>query len=53
MLVLTQWAEFGDLDLHGIADAMRGGIVFDGRNVVDEHHARRAGLRHMQLGAAD
>jgi UDPglucose 6-dehydrogenase len=45
LLVLTDWAEFGEISPWAIAHHLRHGIVIDGRNVLDPDAMAAAGLR--------
>src|SRR5437763_12222269 len=44
VVLVTEWPEFGELDLRAVADAMRGDLLIDGRNFLDAGAARAAGL---------
>jgi UDPglucose 6-dehydrogenase len=50
IIVATEWADYGRLDWHAIAAAMRGTLVYDTRGVVDVDAAGAAGLRVERLG---
>ncbi len=50
VLLITEWDEFKSLDARQIKDVMRGDLVFDGRNVLDPHQMREAGLRYHGIG---
>jgi UDPglucose 6-dehydrogenase len=51
VLLLTEWAEFGDLDWAGIASVMRQPAwLFDARATADASAARYAGLRVWRVG---
>jgi UDPglucose 6-dehydrogenase len=50
VVVATEWPEFGALDWAGIAPAMAGDLVVDGRRIVDGGAAAAAGLRVVALG---
>jgi len=47
---LTEWDELGSLDLGRLAAVMAGDGVVDGRNMLDPHGVRLAGLRYMGIG---
>ncbi|MGE0216750.1 UDP-glucose dehydrogenase family protein [Mycolicibacterium sp.] len=53
VLVLTEWAEFVDLDPEGLAPLVRAKVVVDGRNCLDAARWRAAGWRVHALGRAD
>ena len=51
VLLLTEWAEFGDLDWEGIASVMRKPAwLFDSRATADASAARSAGLKVWRVG---
>jgi UDPglucose 6-dehydrogenase len=50
VVIATEWDEFGALDLDKLAEQMKGQLVLDGRGVVDEGAAERAGLRVVGFG---
>jgi UDPglucose 6-dehydrogenase len=50
LLVLTDWAEFGEISPWAIAHHLRHGIVIDGRNVLDPDAMAAAGLRYRGVG---
>ncbi|OMC02223.1 UDP-glucose 6-dehydrogenase [Mycobacterium sp. NS-7484] len=50
VLVLTEWAEFVDLDPVELADTVRVKVVVDGRNCLDSQRWREAGWRVFALG---
>ena len=50
MLLATEWNEFRTLDFARCAAAMRGDLVFDGRNIFDPEKVRAANLRYVGVG---
>jgi UDPglucose 6-dehydrogenase len=50
LLVLTDWAEFGDLDLKRLHSAMRYPIVVDGRNLFDPKVMHDCGFTYISIG---
>jgi len=51
VLLLTEWAEFGDLDWEAIGSVMRKPAwLFDARATADAHAARAAGLTVWRVG---
>ncbi len=50
VLVVTEWEEFADLDPADLAEAMRGTMVIDARNLLDPAAVRSAGLEYRGLG---
>ncbi len=52
VLVLTEWAEFVDLDPAELAGTVRAKVVVDGRNCLDAARWQQAGWRMYALGRA-
>ena len=52
VVLVTEWAEFGDLDFGDVAAAMRGTLVVDGRNFLDPDAVIAAGLTYEGVGRA-
>jgi UDPglucose 6-dehydrogenase len=50
LLILTDWAEFGTLDLKRLNNALRYPIVIDGRNLYDPHEMLAHGLTYLSVG---
>jgi UDPglucose 6-dehydrogenase len=50
LVLVTEWPEFGELDLAGLAASMRGRLVVDGRNFLDPDRVRDAGLTYEGIG---
>jgi UDPglucose 6-dehydrogenase len=50
VVLVTEWPEFGDLDFAGVATAMRGRLVVDGRNFLDPGAVSAAGLTYEGVG---
>lgn len=50
LLVATEWPEFTRVDLRAVADAMRGSVVVDARNLLDPAGVRAAGLTYVGVG---
>ena len=50
LVLVTEWAEFQELDWGQVADAMRGRLVIDGRNALDVAKVRGAGLTYEGVG---
>jgi len=50
LLVLTEWPEFGRLDLDRVADALRAPRIVDTRNVVDRTALARRGFTYRGIG---
>jgi UDPglucose 6-dehydrogenase len=52
VVLVTEWPEFGELDLGEVAAAMRGTLVVDGRNFLDPEAVSAAGLTYEGVGRA-
>ena len=50
VVLVTEWPEFGELDLGDVADRMRGRLLVDGRNFLDPERVREAGLTYEGIG---
>ncbi len=50
LVIATEWPEFTGEDLAEVAEAMRGDLVIDLRNLLDPEAVRTAGLRHRRVG---
>ncbi len=50
LLVATEWADFAQVDMVEVAQAMKGHRVVDARNLLDPSAVRRAGLDYWGLG---
>ena len=50
LLLLTEWKEFKELDLHRVRDLMEVPILVDGRNLYDPADASRAGFEYHSMG---
>jgi len=52
LLILTDWTEFGALDLKKLRSAMRYPIVIDGRNLYDPQEMMEHGFTYLSVGRA-
>jgi UDPglucose 6-dehydrogenase len=50
LIVLTEWPEFAQIDPSLVRARLRGGIVIDGRNVLDADRYRAEGLFYQGIG---
>src|SRR5215204_3323542 len=50
LVLVTEWPEFGELDLAELASSMRGTLLIDGRNFLDADKVRDAGLDYEGIG---
>ncbi len=53
LLVLTDWAEFAELDLQRMRAAMSYPIIIDGRNLYDPQEMARHGFIYFSIGRPD
>ncbi len=52
LVLVTEWAEFAELDLAAIAGRMSKPVLIDGRNLFDPEKARAAGFAYEGIGRA-
>jgi UDPglucose 6-dehydrogenase len=50
VVLVTEWPEFADLDWAEVAARMRGDLVIDGRNALDQGRVAGAGLTYEGIG---
>ena len=50
LVIVTEWDEFRALDLDKLADAMRGKVLVDLRNIYGRDEAEEAGLTYFGVG---
>lgn len=50
VVIVTEWKEFGDLDLRALADSMSTRVLIDGRNLYDPDKAAAAGFEYSGVG---
>jgi hypothetical protein len=50
VVLVTEWAEFKELDWAAAAEAMAGEVLIDGRNALDPEAVRAAGLTYEGIG---
>lgn len=50
LLVLTDWAEFRDVDWSKLRDVMTRPFILDGRNLLDPEAIRAAGFEYVSMG---
>jgi UDPglucose 6-dehydrogenase len=50
LVIVTEWKEFRSPDLDAMKSAMRGAVIFDGRNILDPVDARDAGFEYTGIG---
>jgi UDPglucose 6-dehydrogenase len=50
VVLVTEWPEFGEIDLAELAGRMQGRLIVDGRNFLDPAAVRAAGLVYEGIG---
>lgn len=50
LVVMTEWKQFRAVDVTRIAQALRDGVLFDGRNLYDPGQVEAAGLAYYGIG---
>jgi UDPglucose 6-dehydrogenase len=50
VLVATEWDEFKGISWDSVADSMRGTVIFDARNAMNEEAISAAGLTYLGVG---
>ncbi|MBX9690569.1 MAG: UDP-glucose/GDP-mannose dehydrogenase family protein [Candidatus Obscuribacterales bacterium] len=50
LVLVTEWAEFQNLDWHRIASSMKNRIIVDGRNVLNKEELKAAGFVYRGIG---
>ncbi|CAB1370197.1 UDP-glucose dehydrogenase family protein [Denitratisoma oestradiolicum] len=50
LAIVTEWKEFRSPDFDAIKSQLRHPVIFDGRNLYDPAHPRRAGLEYFPIG---
>ena len=50
VLILTDWKEFGKLDLHRLNQALRFPIIIDGRNLYKPAYMQEHGFTYVSVG---
>jgi UDPglucose 6-dehydrogenase len=53
LVLVTEWPEFGDLNLADLADRMNSAVMVDGRNLYIPQKAREAGFDYCGIGRAN
>ena len=49
-VILTEWAEFKDMDIVAVAKGLKSGLVFDARNLFNPQQMAEAGVNYVCLG---
>ncbi len=48
--ILTEWAEFGVINLAQVKKIVKGAVIFDGRNLLDPAAVKEAGFKYYGVG---
>jgi UDPglucose 6-dehydrogenase len=51
-VIVTEWPEFGELDLAAVRERMADPVIVDGRNLLSADAVRSAGLVYEGIGRA-
>lgn len=52
VVIVTEWREFASLDLNRLGDGMKQRVLFDGRRLLSQAVAERAGFEYHTIGEA-
>ena len=50
LMIVTEWKQFRRPNWARVAEAMKGGVVIDGRNIYERHEVEAAGLKYLRIG---
>lgn len=50
LAIVTEWKEFRSPDFDAIRNTLREPLIFDGRNLYDPQHPRKAGIEYHAIG---
>lgn len=50
LMIVTEWKQFRLPNWGRVAEAMKGGVVIDGRNIYDRREVEAAGLKYLRIG---
>ena len=50
LMIVTEWKQFRLPNWARVAEAMKGGVVIDGRNIYDRHEVEAVGLKYLRIG---
>lgn len=50
LMIVTEWKQFRLPNWARVAEAMKGGVVIDGRNIYDRREVEAAGLKYLRIG---
>jgi UDPglucose 6-dehydrogenase len=52
LVILTEWNEFKNVDLHKVKELMKQPVIFDGRNIYDMKTMKELGFNYISTGRA-
>ena len=50
LCILTEWAEFANLDLKKVKKLLKKKVIFDGRNLLDRDEFQKEGFDYFAIG---
>ncbi len=50
LMIVTEWKQFRLPNWARVAEAMKGGVVIDGRNIYERREVETAGLKYLRIG---
>ena len=50
LIIATEWAEFGNVDLAAVKEKMHTPLIFDGRNLYDPETMEQLGFHYTSIG---
>ena len=50
LMIVTEWKQFRLPNWVRVAEAIKGGVVIDGRNIYDRHEVEAVGLKYLRIG---
>ncbi len=50
LCLLTEWKQFGELDLDKVKSLLKEKVIFDGRNLLDKEAVEKAGIKYFAIG---
>ncbi len=53
LIICTEWMEFRTPDFRRMAELLRRGVIFDGRNLYDPDYVNEAGIDYLCIGRGD
>jgi len=50
LIIITEWAEFKNLDLNKVKSLMRNPLIIDGRNIYNSENMQKNGFKYISIG---